>query len=279
MEAIDVLKWSFSQTDSDELVDFFDEHGFVGIDDIFTDDEVQALDNAFHEAVANGHIDVKDEKLFGCNDAIFVHPLFQAVAEDARIYKVVERLLGTAVELQHAKINCKPYNDEGGGKVLWHQDYPFFPHTNHDLVAVVIHLDAEDEDSGPLHVVSGSHKRGVLSHCNGETFAYTCTEPLNPEGKPECLLTGKAGHVTIHHGLTLHASAPARYHRPRRLFVLEYRAVDNIQLAGPLWKCSGHPISPNAEKGYARFMDGTRVELRGKGGRLYDLYGRLAPNA
>ena len=44
-------------------------------------------------------------------------------------------------------LSFEPINDKGSGLINWHQDYPFFPHTNFDLLAFGIHLDDEDENS------------------------------------------------------------------------------------------------------------------------------------
>lgn len=88
----------------------------------------------------------------------------------------------------------------------------------------------------------------------------------------------KAGDVTIHHCLLLHFSNQKKNNKQRRLLVYQYRAPDNIQLAGVLWKCTGLEIKSGKYKGFARFNDGARVELRGKSGRLYDKFGKLAPD-
>jgi hypothetical protein len=92
------------------------------------------------------------------------------------------------------------------------------------------------------------------------------------------LVTGPAGFVSFHHCLTLHTSNPKLRSGHRRLIVLQYRAVDAVQLAGVIWRCNGMQLEEENGAPRARFPDGTSVEMRGHGGRLFDVSGKLAPN-
>lgn len=93
------------------------------------------------------------------------------------------------------------------------------------------------------------------------------------------LMTCPGGTVTIHHCLTLHQSSPKNNDRQRRLMVFQYRTDDNVQLSGVLWKCTGYKVTaPSERNGFVRFADGSLIENRGKDGRLYDKFGKLAPD-
>ena len=46
----------------------------------------------------------------------------------------VTQLIGGNLRLQHCKLNWKPPT-KGTGEVDWHQDFPFLPHTNYDVLA------------------------------------------------------------------------------------------------------------------------------------------------
>jgi phytanoyl-CoA hydroxylase len=274
------LSWRFSATDLDAAAAFFDEHGFVAFDDLLDDDDVRRLRDAYAECVAAGRIAQRDHGMVVENDAIYLHPVFREYVESPRIVAAARAALGgVPVELQHCKIAQRTLEDSGEGALDWHQDYPFFPHTNYDLVAVLLHLDEETVESGPVHVIPGSHKRGPVSHVDPETgeFAYRITTDDAPPSEPGVLLTGRAGQVTLHHGLTIHGSAPKTNRTPRRILIPQYRAQDAIQLAGVLWRCTGHQVMERVEPRVARLVDGTTIELRGNGGRLYDREGQLAP--
>ncbi|HWM09387.1 MAG TPA: phytanoyl-CoA dioxygenase family protein [Solirubrobacteraceae bacterium] len=272
-------EWRFGSAERDDATAFFHEHGFVGFTDLVTPEELAALRRAYDELVADGTLDVS-QGLIVQNGAMLMHPEFDRLVRRPDIVAFVEGLVeGRPIEVQHTKLNCKPLNDSGEGKIAWHQDYPFYPHTNYDLVAVGIHLDDEGPDEGPVRVVPGTHRAGPMSHVHPDgAFAYEMTEPL-PEGADEgVLMTGPAGQVTVHHCLTLHTSEPKRSANLRRILITQYRARDAAQLAGVMWDDWGTPVGDGDGPRTARFPDGTVIELRGKGGRLFDNYGKLAPN-
>jgi len=272
------MKWKFSTRETDEALRFYREQGFVAFDDLLGEEDVKKLHAAYEETLRNGNYGEKPGEMVDGSDAVFRHPLYETYMRDPRIVSIVEKIFGAdkGIELQHSKLNCKPAADTGKGVVEWHQDYPFFPHTNFDLIAVGIHFDDEDETSGPLCIIPGSFKQGVLSHCEEGKFVYRCTAKFD-ETKG-VLLTGKRGMITIHDCRTLHASARKTSESRRRLLVLQYRTDDNVQISGVLWRSTGLAITANKSNGTARFPDGLVVENRGKGGRLYDKYGKLAPD-
>ena len=169
------MNWVFPFARKARAIEFYKEYGFVGIFPILEPADILALRGAFDEAVSNGSVVPSEEDVFGCDDAIFKHSLFEKYAKDPRLLALVEELFGADFELQHAKLNCKPMGNKEKGVIKWHQDFPFFPHTNYDLVALTIHLDDEDEASGSIQVIPRSHEWGVLSHCRDGEFLYvTC---------------------------------------------------------------------------------------------------------
>ena len=64
------------------------------------------------------------------------HQAFHDLVFNPKIVDVVENLIGPDIQLHHTKLNLKPPSKEA--RFEWHQDYPFFPHTNFDLLAVMI---------------------------------------------------------------------------------------------------------------------------------------------
>ena len=72
------------------------------------------------------------------------------------------------VELQHMKINSKSKSNQSGGiKKETHQDYPFFPHTNFDLLAITISLDELTEHSGCLEYFTS---KNLFKHSKNNKF-------------------------------------------------------------------------------------------------------------
>ena len=210
------------------------------------------------------------------------HPAIEQTSCNKSLVEVAKKILGHNIELQHSKLNAKPQKDEGDGLIPWHQDFPFFPHTNTDLLACGIHLDEELVDSGPMEFLEGSHKLGILSHIHADgTFAGECTEYEIMKKFPLNTMTVPKGAVSFHSSLALHRSAPKKNNLQRRLIVFQYRATDAAQLAGVIWECTGRQVDGIASSdrlSFARFNIPGTIELRGKGGRLYDVKARLAPN-
>ena len=85
------------------------------------------------------------------------HPTYWEFTSDSPITDVAEDLLGPDVKVHHSKLNFK-WSD-GGEEVKWHQDIPFYPHTNYGVLAIGVYLEDVDDEMGPMGIVRGSHKR------------------------------------------------------------------------------------------------------------------------
>jgi phytanoyl-CoA hydroxylase len=276
-----MTEWTFTPDQIDDADRYFEINGFVGFRDLLPPAVLADLRAGVEEAVSTGRLAIGETEMANNNDCIYAHPSIEAAVRHPAIVETAEHLIRRPIELQHAKFNAKPADDSGGGKVRWHQDYPFYPHTNFDLISCVIHLDPEDESAGPLRMINGSHKWGPQSHLDQSgSFAYECTSRQDLDEVPSTLLTAPAGTLSFHHVLTMHSSAPKARAGDRRLVIFQYRATDAVQLGGVIWRCHGLEVS-GRERGprYARFADGTTVELRGTGGRLIDLAGQMKPDS
>jgi len=94
------------------------------------------------------------------------------------------------------------------------------------MVTLRIHLDECDQDNGPLRVLPGSHRHGVL-----------CAESIKRWRleHSEVICSAARGAVLAMRPLLLHASSQAIRPRHRRVIHLEFEATE---LSGGLeWKC------------------------------------------
>jgi hypothetical protein len=89
------------------------------------------------------------------------------------------------------------------------------------IVALRVHLDACQAESGPLRVVPGSHGYGVLTDEQVLRIAHA-------QRAFECLV-GRGG-VLVMRPLVIHASSKAISTRPRRVLHIEYAA--SLELLG-----------------------------------------------
>jgi hypothetical protein len=143
-----------------QLAHYKDE-GWLVVDDVISADEVQALRRIVEGGGEGG------ASLFGINMTTS-HPAFLALARDPRITDRIASLIGPNITLQHSKTVQKHEGAgkqlPGGGAVRYHQDFAYFPHTNHDVLAAMLVLDNFTEANGCMRVVPKSHKLGLLDH-------------------------------------------------------------------------------------------------------------------
>lgn len=265
----------------EETVSDFQRDGFVRITDgILSKDEFKKILAALDRLEQEGIVDANSTKLQNLNDAIYLDKTILDLAQNPKLIALIEAIFGAKVELQHSKMINKYPAQGAGSNVKWHQDFPFFPHTNDDLLAAALHFDDETDESGPLQFLAGSHKIGIYSHAKPETgeFIYEINDDAFDLSKQKPVVVHcNAGDMTLHHGNVIHASSPSQGKR-RRVLYLQYRAVDALQLAGVIWKSTGFsPYSPPPVKRFARLQDGTKIEVRSEG-KLFDLFGKLAPD-
>jgi phytanoyl-CoA hydroxylase len=242
----------------------YDRDGFLVIDGVFTADEVAAL----RAACDSNEKDQEWKSSKGTVHSLTLterHPLFLGLAKDPRIVDRVTALIGPDVQLQHSKLAAKPLT-KNAGPFGWHQDYAYFPHTNYDLVAVMVMLDDATPENGCMSMVRGSHKLGLLNHINEHgNFSGGCLEETYWADHPENVvpITPKAGGISIHHCLTLHGSGPNFSGLPRRGLVFQYRASDAYQMADNVFADTGLQIAGRRSE-YARCTAGTvRLPRRG----------------
>jgi ectoine hydroxylase-related dioxygenase (phytanoyl-CoA dioxygenase family) len=152
--------------------------------------------------------------------------VFGAFAQDRRFASLVQAALDCAsVQLLQDSVLYKPAQD--GGSVKWHQDHTYVGYlTPPRVVSLRIALVAEDERSGCMRVVDGSHRWGPVSEVRAlsEPRIDSVLPLLSPEKRAAVesarSLELEAGDVSLHHCLTLHGSGPNRTGRPRKTIIL-----------------------------------------------------------
>jgi phytanoyl-CoA hydroxylase len=225
----------------------YDEQGYLVFPELLDADELATLRRALDEVLAESvGLTESNEKfsIVPSDDAqrpvvrrifnpIAHHPAFYDLVFNPKIVDVVEHLIGPNIQLHHTKLNLKPPSRQA--RFEWHQDYPFFPHTNFDLLAAMIMLDDSTEENGCLTIIPGSHKWGPRNHLFARDGAFSSQlEDKRVLEDASCWkrVPVPAGGMEIHHCNMLHSSGPNRGERPRSGLILQYRAGDNVQLGG-----------------------------------------------
>ena len=158
-------------------------------------------------------------------------PAYWEYASNSKITDVAQDLLGSNLKVHHSKLNFK-WSD-GGEEVKWHQDIPFYPHTNYGVLAIGLYLEDVDDEMGPMGVIPGSHKGEIYNHYNDKDQWVGALDEKDYDRvnfDDVVWLKGPAGSVTVHHCRTVHGSVPNGSPRGRPLLINAYSAADAIMI-------------------------------------------------
>ena len=274
-----------------EQIAFYQKNGYLGVPNVLTADEVEALQRVTDEFVEASrliatHTNVYDlepdhsatnPRVRRLKEPANHHEVYANAIRNDRILDIVEQLVGPGVRTNGNKLNMKSAGF--GSPVEWHQDWAFYPHTNDDLLAVGVCIDEMTLENGALLVIPESHTGPVYNHHqNGRFCGAVNDEAFTSKG--EVAITLPAGGISIHHVRTLHGSAPNLSSKPRRLLLFQYAAVDawpltsigdwdsfnkNLLRGEPIWRprLTAVPVSmpfPPAERGGSIYETQTILE-------------------
>ncbi|WP_413691802.1 phytanoyl-CoA dioxygenase family protein [Psychromonas sp. KJ10-2] len=230
-------------------IDKYHEQGFLVVENVLTAPEVATLQSDFDDWVEDSrqHAEPWGETLdkrarFDIeSDHSATHPSLRRVtspteiseaykkaALDSRVSEIAGQLVGSSgARLHHSKVNSKlPHT---ATQVKWHQDFPFTPHSNDDLVTCLLMISEVTMENGPLQVIPGSHKGPLYTHWHNDQFTGAVSsevERLYCQSPVSCF--GPVGSVCFMHSRLLHASSPNETELPRTLYISVYAAEDAL---------------------------------------------------
>jgi ectoine hydroxylase-related dioxygenase (phytanoyl-CoA dioxygenase family) len=253
-------------------VEAFARDGVLVVEDAVTPDQLAALNADFERWVeeSRGHKESYGETVDGrarfdlepghsaarpglrrVNAPVDVSETYRQVARDSRMVDMVADLIGPDLRYHHCKINSKLPG--GATEVKWHQDFPFTPHSNWDLVTALLMVDEVTEENGPLEVAPGSHLGPIHSLWHGGRFTGAVADDVADALRAKAVkCTGPAGAVCLMHTRLAHGSAPNLSTRPRTLFITVYAAADAAA-------CSPNPVPSTMEREIVRGSEPNRI--------------------
>lgn len=236
---------------SQEQIDQFWRDGVLTVENAVTTDQLTALRTEFAHWISESksHADDYGETLDGrarfdlepghsaekpalrrVQSPEEISDVFRDIMRNARTVDMVADLLGPNLRFHHGKVNSK--QPGAATKVKFHQDFPFQPMTNDDLITALLFVDDVTLENGPLEVVPGTHKGPLFSHWHDGQFTGAVSDAVLAEHTPNIeKCAGKAGSVCLMHSSLLHGSAPNLSDRPRTLYIASYYAEDAIELS------------------------------------------------
>lgn len=203
---------------------FYDENGYVLVPGLFTPEEaaayraeVHAIDARQGETNATWASVKGDTAIAHSHDVHFKSGAFTRLLTDARLTGIAQDIIGPNVQLHHTKMFIKP--PERGSPFPMHQDYPYFPHRDHSMIAVILHFDDAPEEKGCLCAYPGSHKLGPLPAEGADHHVSQTDFPF--EGATT--IPAKAGDAIFFNYLTVHGSGINRSDEPRTTLLIQLR--------------------------------------------------------
>ena len=137
-------------------------------------------------------------------------PVFLTHAGNPRVLAIVESIIGPDIKLYNSQCFMKP---PGGVEKPYHQDSAYFAIEPMDLVTCWTALDDVTLEKGPMWVIPGSHRQGVLDHSQPWVVRDRRDKQVPVEATErnrETPLLMPAGGCSFHHSLLLHRSTPNR---------------------------------------------------------------------
>lgn len=194
------------------------------------------------------------------NNPSDISAVYLDVMKNAAMVDMVVDLIGPDLKFHHCKINAKLPGSRT--EVGYHQDFPYTPHTNDDIVTALLMLDDMTLENGCLTVVPGSHRGPLYSLFENGTFVgYIERETSDRLRATQVAITGRAGSVCLMHTRLVHGSDANRSTQSRGLYICVYTAADAVPLArNPLANPNEGMIVRGRATGKARLMDAV-IEL------------------
>ena len=231
--------------------DQFWRDGFLVVEDAVTQEELDGLRKVFAEWVEESRAHQEDygETLDGrprfdlqpghcaqvpglrrVQSPEEVSEVYAGVMRNSRVVDFCAQLIGPAIRFHHGKVNSKLPGT--ATEVKFHQDFPFQPMTNDDIITCLLFIDDVTLENGPLEVVPGTHKGPLYSLWHNQVFTGAVSDEVLEQHKDDIVkCAGKAGSVCLMHARLLHGSAPNLSDDPRTLYIATYYAEDAIELS------------------------------------------------
>lgn len=243
-----------------EQLDFYKENGYLLVKGLFTRDEAATFERETHalldrisaeDATWQSASDVamgQKTSLQHCHNVQFYSAAFAKLLVDERLTEPASQIIGSPnVQLHHNKAFVKP--PAKGSPFPMHQDYPFFPHEKHSMIAAVVHFSDAPLERGCICVVPGSHRQGPIEH-QPEGSWHLPLDKYPVDAATPC--EAEAGDVLFFSYLTIHGSAINGSDQARTTLLIQMRdpedkpVVDTHRSRGQGMMLRG--IDPSSER-------------------------------
>lgn len=245
-----------------EQLDELEENGYILLPGLFSKSEIDLirteLPGIFAEVSPKRVLEEGGElirSVYGCHTT---NDIVRDLTQLPRVVEPAMQILDSKVYVYQSKINAKAAF--GGDVWQWHQDFIFW--RNEDgmpmprVINVAIFLDEANEFNGPMLVIPGSHKEGIVETLAKDLFSQDGSERASVyKDKPKWIsnltanlkysldketikslankygivsLKGPAGSVLFFHSNLVHASTHNISPFDRAVIMISFNSVENI---------------------------------------------------
>ena len=241
---------------------FYQDNGYLFLAELLASKEISEMQQVLPDLFAKDHparVLEKDghtvRSVYGCHTETEV---FSRLVRDSRVLEPAEDLIGSQLYVYQSKVNVKAAFS--GDVWQWHQDYIFWREgdgmARPDAITVAIFLDDVTELNGPIFLVPGSHRGGVIepfarggdpnndalkldAYSNSPAWISNLTATLKYTIDQQVLAElisrngtvapkGPAGSVLFFHSNLVHGSGTNISPRNRVLTLITYNSVKNV---------------------------------------------------
>ncbi|MBB6052844.1 phytanoyl-CoA dioxygenase family protein [Armatimonas rosea] len=227
---------------SDEQVAFFVENGYLVLERLVTDTEVEELRRDTAHLARGGYpcenlqplpAELTDDealrRILCIHQPHFISPVIEKYVKHEKICGALSQITAAHLPFWDGSVKCmqsmlfvKPPTFQGQA---WHQDEIYIPTRDRSLIGAWIALDDATIENGCLWVIPGSHKAGYLypqrKHDEAEEYDFA----PQSYGFDESLAVPvevPVGSVVFFNGYLLHKSLKNRSEVYRRVLVSHY---------------------------------------------------------
>ncbi|NJL27458.1 MAG: phytanoyl-CoA dioxygenase [Thermoanaerobaculia bacterium] len=241
-----------------EQIEAYRNDGLLFFPSLFSSAELAVLDGAVRDLAARdvpGKVLEKDGKtvraLHGCH---LMNDAFRRLTLHPRLLEPARQLLGSDVYVHQFKINFKAAF--GGDVWPWHQDFIFWAKEDGmqtpRVINLALFLDEVNEFNGPLCLIPGSHRSGLIEvPARGgaagmgqgawtANFSADLKFSLDKEIVAGLVQQGgitapkgPAGSVLVFDSNLAHGSVPNISPYDRKLLLVTYNSVENLPIVPP----------------------------------------------
>lgn len=230
--------------------EFYFDQGYIFVERMISSDWLERMRAAAAEIVersrsltlSNRHFvlepdhSVQSPRVRRVYPEIDLYPVFWEFASQSPLPDLISDVVGPDVKYRETQINFKWA--QGGSEIGWHQDIPFYPHTNLNSPITLTYLDDVGSDQAPLMVVPRSHKGTIFEHYDesGQWVGRISDKDLKHLPMEKALsLPGRAGTVIVLHSCVVHGSKRNDSHLNRPLVTTGYSSADSFSYTPMPW--------------------------------------------